>query len=181
MNTHGDNLARCFLESNHHQMIGTAIGNCCDGDSVTCRCVGEAPFSLADDALRQISSNMPYDEAIFQVIAVANRLTESFHSASVFSIGLVRLLSSLLVDGERVRAVIRWRSSFRVRHRPSTCASAVSAWGSQNVMSMARYRSMAAVSAARACGPASDRGVQLPEAKMAVGHRADACRVRRPG
>src|SRR5262249_31346406 len=38
-----------------------------------------------------------------------------------------------------------------VPHCPSTCASAASAWGSQNVMSMARYRSMAVVSAARAC------------------------------
>jgi hypothetical protein len=40
-----------------------------------------------------------------------------------------------------------------VPHRPSTCASAASAWGSQKVMSMARYRSMAVVRAARACSP----------------------------
>ena len=31
---------------------------------------------------------------------------------------------------------------------PSICASAVSAWGSQNVMSMARYNAMAAPSSA---------------------------------
>src|SRR5262249_1111528 len=38
----------------------------------------------------------------------------------------------------------------RVSHAPPTCASATSAWGSQKVMSIARYRSMAVVSAARA-------------------------------
>ena len=37
----------------------------------------------------------------------------------------------------------------------STCANAASVWGSQKVMSMARYRSMAVVRAARACSPRS--------------------------
>src|SRR5207245_8672848 len=37
-----------------------------------------------------------------------------------------------------------------VHHHPSTCASAASAWGSQKVMSMARYRAIAADRAARA-------------------------------
>src|SRR5262245_27564523 len=39
-----------------------------------------------------------------------------------------------------------------IHYRPSTAASATSAWGSQNVISMARYNSMAADSSARA-GP----------------------------
>src|SRR4029450_8310878 len=38
-----------------------------------------------------------------------------------------------------------------VHYHPSTCASAASACGSQNVISMARYRSMAAAMAVRAC------------------------------
>jgi hypothetical protein len=38
-----------------------------------------------------------------------------------------------------------------VHHRPSTCSSAASAWGSQKVISMARYSSMAVDSSARAC------------------------------
>jgi hypothetical protein len=38
-----------------------------------------------------------------------------------------------------------------VHHLPSTWASVASACGSQKVMSMARYRSMAADSSARAC------------------------------
>jgi hypothetical protein len=38
-----------------------------------------------------------------------------------------------------------------VHHRPSTCASTASACGSQNVISMARYISMAVDRAARAC------------------------------
>jgi hypothetical protein len=37
-----------------------------------------------------------------------------------------------------------------VHHRPSICASAASAWGSQNVISIARYRSMAVERSARA-------------------------------
>ena len=92
VNTHGNNLSLCFLESNHHQMICTAIGNCGDGDAVTCRCVGETPFSLADDALRQISANLSYDEAIFQVIAVAHRLTDHsmplLFAASISGLGV---------------------------------------------------------------------------------------------
>src|SRR5262245_47851848 len=39
----------------------------------------------------------------------------------------------------------------KVHHRPSICASAASAWGSQKVMSMLRYSSMAVDSSARAC------------------------------
>src|SRR5215211_4295471 len=38
-----------------------------------------------------------------------------------------------------------------IHHRPSTCASAASAWGSQNVMSMARYHSMAVDNSGCAC------------------------------
>ena len=56
-----------------------------------------------------------------------------------------------------------------VHHRPSTCASAASAWGSQKVMSMARYSSMAVDSSARACSPLADLGIQRAEAEVAVG------------
>src|SRR5882724_6455492 len=38
----------------------------------------------------------------------------------------------------------------KVHHHPSTCASSASAWGSQKVMSMARYSSMAVDNSARA-------------------------------
>src|SRR5207245_3197581 len=38
-----------------------------------------------------------------------------------------------------------------VHQCPSTCARAASTWGSQKVMSMARYKAIAADSAARAC------------------------------
>src|SRR4029453_1290237 len=38
----------------------------------------------------------------------------------------------------------------RVPHRFSTCASTASAWGSQNVMSIARYSAMAAARSVRA-------------------------------
>src|SRR6516164_6509586 len=38
-----------------------------------------------------------------------------------------------------------------VHYRPSICASAASVWGSQNVISMARYSAMAVDSAVRAC------------------------------
>src|SRR6516162_1077902 len=41
--------------------------------------------------------------------------------------------------------------SIVVHQRPSTCASAASVCGSQNVMSMARYSAMAVDSAVRAC------------------------------
>src|SRR2546422_3148424 len=43
----------------------------------------------------------------------------------------------------------------QVHHRPSTCASAASARGSQKVMSMAPYNSMAVDSSARACSRCS--------------------------
>jgi hypothetical protein len=49
---------------------------------------------------------------------------------------------------KQVNHLIEYR--IEIHHRPSTCASAASAWGSQKVMSMARYRSMAADSSARA-------------------------------
>jgi hypothetical protein len=39
----------------------------------------------------------------------------------------------------------------KVHHRPSTCASVASAWGSHKVISMARYHSMAADNSACAC------------------------------
>ena len=54
-------------------------------------------------------------------------------------------------------------------HRPSTCASAASAWGSQKVMSMARYSSMAADSSARACSRRPILRIQRAEAEVAVG------------
>src|ERR1051325_9596510 len=49
-------------------------------------------------------------------------------------------------------------------HCPSACASAASAWGSQKVMSIARYRSMAVESAARArsCWPVAAYSVPRP-------------------
>ena len=56
-----------------------------------------------------------------------------------------------------------------ISHTPPTCASAASAWGSQKVMSMARYSAMAADSAARACSRRSSLGIQRAEAKVAVG------------
>ena len=56
-----------------------------------------------------------------------------------------------------------------IHHQPSTCASAASAWGSQKVMSMARYSAMAADSSVRACSPLADRGIQRAEAAVAVG------------
>ena len=56
------------------------------------------------------------------------------------------------------------------RHgRSSTCASAASASGSQKVMSMARYSSMAVVSAARACSRWPIVAYSVPEAEVAVG------------
>jgi hypothetical protein len=45
-------------------------------------------------------------------------------------------------------ARLLWQENISVHHRPSTCASAASAWGSQKVMSMARYSSIAAASSA---------------------------------
>ncbi len=57
----------------------------------------------------------------------------------------------------------------KVHHRPSTCASAASAWGSQKVMSMARYSSMAVDSSARACSRWPSLGIQGAEAAVAVG------------
>ena len=42
------------------------------------------------------------------------------------------------------------QNSVIVPYRGSTCASAASVWGSQNVMSMARYSARAATRAARA-------------------------------
>jgi hypothetical protein len=45
----------------------------------------------------------------------------------------------------------RWQESISVHHRPSTCASAASPWGSQNVMSIALYSSIAIDNSVRAC------------------------------
>ena len=55
-----------------------------------------------------------------------------------------------------------------VHHRPSTCASAASAWGSQNVISMAQYSSIAVVSAVQACS-CWPLAYSVPQAVMAVG------------
>ena len=52
---------------------------------------------------------------------------------------------------------------------PSTCASAASAWGSQNVMSMARYSAIAVVSSARACSSRPVLRIQAAQAEVAVG------------
>ena len=56
-----------------------------------------------------------------------------------------------------------------ISHTPPTCASAASAWGSQKVISMARYSAMAADSSARACSRRSISGIQRAEAEVAVG------------
>src|SRR5712664_4023259 len=50
----------------------------------------------------------------------------------------------------------------RVPHRPSTCAKAASAWGSQNVMSMARYSAMAAARSVRAWSTRPIRLCRVP-------------------
>ena len=55
-----------------------------------------------------------------------------------------------------------------VHHCPSTCASAASAWGSQKVISMDRYNSMAADSSVRAV-PLAELGMQGAEATVAMG------------
>src|SRR5262249_36777383 len=52
----------------------------------------------------------------------------------------------LLEEGEHLG-----QDGIIVHHRPSTCASAASVWGSQKIISMAPYRAMAADSAVRAC------------------------------
>src|SRR5262245_13713618 len=51
----------------------------------------------------------------------------------------------------------------------STCASAASASGSQNVISIARYISMALVSAASGLLRLASRGIQQAEAAMTMG------------
>jgi hypothetical protein len=45
---------------------------------------------------------------------------------------------------------------------PSTCASAASAWGSQNAMSMVRYSAMAVDSAVRACSDCPALAYRVP-------------------
>ena len=56
------------------------------------------------------------------------------------------LAGLLLKQGKNLR-----QEGIIVPYRSSTCASATSACGSQNVISMARYISMAVDSSARAC------------------------------
>src|SRR5439155_5420662 len=65
-------------------------------------------------------------------------------------------------DQETITTSVPWKIGIKIgvglspmfvqyHGRPSTCASAASAWGSQKVMSMARYIAMAVDSSARAC------------------------------
>src|SRR5262245_49618242 len=49
-----------------------------------------------------------------------------------------------------------------VHQRPSTCASAASTSGSQKVIAMARYRSMAVARAVRACSPRPSFRYRVP-------------------
>ena len=68
--------------------------------------------------------------------------------------------------------VVRWGD------RPSTCASVVSAWGSQKVISMARYSSMAVASSASRLLPLAGLGVESAETQVAMGlKRAHADRL----
>ena len=60
---------------------------------------------------------------------------------------LTTMARGLLLEG----GTRRCQNRIRVHYCPSTCASAASVWGSQKVMSMARYISMAVDRAARAC------------------------------
>jgi hypothetical protein len=53
--------------------------------------------------------------------------------------------------GDAFHNSARLLDGIRVHHRPSTCARAASAWGSQKVISMLRYNSMAVMSAVWAC------------------------------
>jgi hypothetical protein len=66
-----------------------------------------------------------------------------------------------------------------VHHHPFTCASAASTWGSQKVMSMSRYKAMAAASAARACScwPLLAYSVPRPRWQWAWLERAHAQRL----
>ena len=56
------------------------------------------------------------------------------------------LAGLLLEEGKR-----RCQDGIIVHYQPSTCASAASAWGSQKVISIARYSVRAVDSPARAC------------------------------
>ena len=56
-----------------------------------------------------------------------------------------------------------------VHHRPSTCASAASAWGSQKVMSMARYSVDGGGQLGAGLLPPADLGIERAEAAVAVG------------
>ncbi len=67
-----------------------------------------------------------------------------------------------------------------ISHTPPTCASAASAWGSQKVMSIARYSAMAAVSQ-HGPAPAGRSWHTVCRGQGDSGPGAGACRVRRPG
>ena len=56
----------------------------------------------------------------------------------------------------------------RTDHRPSTCASAASAWGNQNVISIARYRSIAAANCSTGLFHLSRLAIQRAKAEVAV-------------
>ena len=66
--------------------------------------------------------------------------------------GIVVILSREALFPGLLRAKGKHSASMAIGpYYSSTCASAASVWGSQKVMSMARYRSMAIASAVRAC------------------------------
>ena len=85
------------------------------------------------------------------------------------------LAGLLLKQGKNLR-----QEGIIVHYRSSTCASATSACGSQNIMSMARYISMAVDSSARACCRWPVWHTACP-GRGGSGPRVGACRVRRPG
>jgi hypothetical protein len=71
-------------------------------------------------------------------------------------------LSDPILEECRARYAILRRCPGPRARLQATCASAASAWGCQNVISIARYSSMAVDRAARACCPRPTRLYRVP-------------------
>src|SRR5262249_18071079 len=106
-----------------------------------CRWGACAPGPDQDFALFIYSQFFGVDQVIFEVF---HQVVIELKPALEDAIG-----KALLPREERDDLL---KDSIVIHHRPSTAASVASTWGSQNVISMARYNAMAADSSARA-GP----------------------------
>src|SRR6266581_3644712 len=85
------------------------------------------------------------------VMAHTSRIVELCSAGGSFAWRFGDAPTTLLAGLVRKEGKHLCQEGIIVHYRSSTCASAASAWGSQNVISMARYISIAVNSAVRAC------------------------------